>query len=186
MVLVAMTTASLSAQKLGVKAGVNLASYYGSDSEGSKTLTGFQVGGVYEIPLSDDFYLQPEALVTLKGSKVSDDVKIKPIYLEIPVRAMYKLPAGPGKLTLATGPYLGLGLFGKMTASGESANLFTKEDGADAAFLKRFDLGLSSAIGYELTSGLFFNVESSLGFLNVSEGSKLKNTTVALVAGFKF
>lgn len=185
-VLVAMTTATLSAQRFGVKAGVNFSNYYGDDADGSKTLTGFQLGGVYEMPLSGNFYLQPEALLTLKGAKGSGDLEMKPFYLEVPVRGMYKLDAGPGKLTLATGPYLGLGLFGKVTGSGESANLFTKVDGANAALLKRFDLGLSSAIGYELTSGLFFNIESSLGFLNVAEGSKMKNTTVALVAGFKF
>lgn len=185
-VLVALASVSVSAQKFGVKGGMNLSSYYGGDTEGVKTIVGFQLGGVYEIPLSGDFYLQPEALLSLKGAKSTDDLKIKPFYLEIPVRAMYKLSAGSGKLTIATGPYLGFGLFGKMSNSEESANLFTKVDGADAALLKRFDLGISSAVGYELASGLFFNVESSLGFLNVAEDSKMKNTTIALVAGFKF
>ncbi len=167
---------------------MNFSNFYGNDADGTKTLIGFQFGGLYELPLSGDFYLQPEALLTLKGAKSDGtDQKIKPFYLEIPVRFMYKLPAGPGKLTLATGPYLGFGVFGEYTQSGVGYNLFTKVLDADEALMKRFDLGLSSALGYELQSGLFFNLESSLGFLKViNGGGDVKNTTVALVAGYKF
>ena len=188
MLLVALATVSVSAQRFGLKAGLNLSSYYGSDADGSKTLTGFQIGGLYELPLSGGFYVQPEVLLTLKGAKDSGtDMKIKPYYLEIPVRAMYKLPVGSGKLTLATGPYLGFGLFGQVTSSGVGIDLFTKVGTGDKPFMKRFDLGLSSALGYELPSGLFFNLESSLGFLNTFNASgDLKNTTVALVVGHKF
>lgn len=186
--LVAMATVSVSAQRFGVKAGLNFSNYYGSDSDGAKTLAGFQLGGLYELPLSGGFYLQPEAVLTLKGAEIEDsNVKLKPFYLEVPVRAMYKLPVGSGKLTLATGPYLGLGLFGQMKKSGAGLDLFSKVDGADKAFLKRFDLGLSSALGYELSSGLFFNVESSLGFLNTfNADGNVKNTTISLVVGHKF
>lgn len=190
MLLVAMATVSVSAQRFGVKAGLNLSSYYGSDADGAKTLAGFQLGGLYELPLSGGFYLQPEVLLTLKGAKVDDsgtNMKLKPFYLEVPVRAMYKLPVGSGKLTLATGPYVGLGLFGKVSEGDLSRNLFTKENGLNKAFMKRFDLGLSSALGYELPSGLFFNVESSLGFLNTfNVDGNVKNTTVSFVVGHKF
>lgn len=188
MLLVALVTVSVSAQRFGVKAGLNLSSFYGNDADGSKTLAGFQLGGLYEMPLSDGFYLQPEALLTLKGAEIEGTgVKLRPFYFEVPVRAMYKLPLGSGKFTLATGPYLGFGLFGQMKKSGSGIDLFTKEDGTYEAIMKRFDLGLSSALGYELSSGLFFNLESSLGFLNAinSEGS-IKNTTVSFVVGHKF
>ena len=188
MVLVAMATVSVSAQRFGVKAGLNFSNFYGNDADGTKTLTGFQLGGLYELPLSGGFYLQPEALLTLKGAKDDGtDQKIKPFYLEIPVRFMYKLPAGPGKLTLATGPYLGFGLFGQYTYSGVGYNLFTKVLDSDKALMKRFDFGLSSSLGYELRSGLFFNLESSLGFVKVvNDGGDVQNTTVALVVGYKF
>jgi len=191
LVILAMTTISMSAQNFGLKAGVNFSSYYGSDAGDLKSLVGFQVGGLYDVPLSGGFYLQPSAMLTMKGAKSSGsiDSNMKPFYLEVPVRVMYKLDAGPGKITLAVGPYLGLGLFGKSTTTvgGQSVsiNLFTKEAGLSEAMLKRFDMGISSAIGYELTSGLFFNVESSLGLLNVSNDSNVKNTTISLVVGFK-
>ena len=187
LVILAVATVSTFAQKFGVKAGVNLSSYYGDDAKGSKTLTGFQVGGLYEMPLSEGFFLQPELLLTLKGAKSAvGDLKMKPFYLQVPVKAMYKLDLGTGKFTLAAGPYAAIGIAGKVSSGSESANLFTKEDGATEAMLKRFDLGLSSGIGYEFNSGLFINFESSLGFLNVAKDSKMKNSTLSLVAGFKF
>jgi hypothetical protein len=192
LVILAMATISLSAQKFGLKAGLNFSSYYGSDATDLKTLMGFQVGGLYEMPLSDNFFLEPSAMLTMKGAKSSGviDSNMKPFYLEVPVRAMYKMDAGPGKFTLAVGPYVAMGLFGKSTTTlggaSISINLFTKEGGETEAMLKRFDMGISSAIGYELTNGLFFDVESSLGLLNVSSGSNTKNTTVSVVVGLKF
>jgi len=195
MAILAMATISMQAQKFGVKAGINISNYYGSDADAGdvKSLVGFQVGGLYELPLSGDFYLQPSAMLTLKGARSpqsGQDLNIRPYYLEVPVRVMYKLNAGPGKFTVAVGPYVGLGLFGtaSMTAGGQSSsvNLFTKVTGNSEAVLRRFDMGASSAIGYELSSGLFFNVESSLGLVHVSKNSNMKNTTISLIAGFKF
>jgi hypothetical protein len=188
MVLVVLTTLSVSAQRFGIKGGLNLAGYSGNDASALDTRVGFQLGGLCELPLSGGFYLQPEALLSLKGAQHTSNgvtASLNPYYLEIPVRGMYKLDAGTGKLTLAVGPYLAVGLFGKVTASqgsqSQSVDLFTDETG-----MKRLDLGVSSAIGYELPTGLFFNIESSLGLMNVADGGDLKNTTVALVAGFKF
>jgi len=194
MILVAMATVSVSAQKFGVKAGANISSYYGSDAKDLDSRIGFQVGGLYELPVSGDFFIQPEALLTLNGAAKSvtgASFSINPLYLQVPVKALYKLAAGPGKVTIAAGPYLAIGIAGKETykidgQSESSMSIFTKENGASEAILNSFDLGLSSAVGYELSSGLFFNLESTLGFLNVSKDSNMKNSSVSLVAGFKF
>lgn len=188
---VAMATFSVSAQKFGVKAGVNLASYYGSGSDGLDSRIGFTVGGLYEQNLSGDFYLQPEVLLTLKGAKYgSGDSKssLNPLYLDIPVKALYKLPLGTGKFTIAAGPYFGIGLAGKYKQGDASVNLFSKESGADEAMCKRFDMGVTGAIGYELSGGLFINFETETGFLKVfnGEGDNVSNNALALVVGYKF
>lgn len=185
-VFVALATLSVSAQKFGIKAGVNFADYYGDDAKGLDSKTGFQVGALYEMPLGTNLYLQPEAVLTLKGAKTSGDLTINPYYLEIPVRALYKIPAGPGSVTIAAGPYISMGLFGKSKNGGDSYNLFTKEDGEDEAALKRFDMGLSAAVGYELQNGLFFNLESGTGLLEVAKDTKMKNSVFTISAGFKF
>lgn len=189
---VALTTMSLSAQRFGVKAGLNLSNYYGEDAEELKTLTGFQVGGLFEMPLSGGLFLQPEAILSLKGATASEsgmDMSMKPFYLEVPVKLSYKLNAGPGKFTIGVGPYAGLGIFGKASVGVEgysvTQDLFTA-DNDEEALLKRFDFGVAGAMGYELPSGLFFNLESAMGLLNVAENAQTKNTVVSLVAGFKF
>jgi len=193
MAILILATVSTYAQKFGVKAGANLSSYSGSDAKDLDSRIGFQVGGLYELPISGDFFIQPEALLTLNGAKVSatgNSSSINPLYIQVPVKALYKLAVGPGKITVATGPYFALGIAGKFTTTSGgtsiSQNLFTKENGASEAILNSFDLGLSSAVGYELSSGIFFNLESTIGFLDVAKDSNMKNSSVSLVAGFKF
>lgn len=202
-VAASLITMSLSAQRLGVKAGLNLSNYYGDDAEDLNIRAGFQLGALYEVPLSEGLFLQPEVVISLKGAQYSESEggysysqSISPFYLEVPVKVLYKFEVGAGKLTFAAGPHLGLGLFGKakheMEGEGESYNgsynLFTKEDEAEKATFKRFDLGISGAIGYELESGFFVNIETSTGFLSVGnyEDSKLYNNVFAFVAGYKF
>ena len=189
MAILTLAAVSTYSQKFGVKAGANVSSYYGSDAEDMGSRIGFQVGGLYELPISGDFFIQPEALLTLNGTKkdvVGYSTSMNPLYLQVPVKALYKLTAGTGKITIAAGPYVALGLAGKFKAGDSSINLFSKENGLDEALLKRFDAGLSSAVGYELSSGLFFNLESTLGFVNVAKDASMKNTSFSLVAGFKF
>ena len=145
LILAAVTTY---AQKFGVKAGANLSSYSGSNAKDLDSRIGFQVGGLYELPVSGDFFIQPEALLTLNGAKYSTSgysLSINPLYLQIPIKALYKLAAGPGKFTIAAGPYVALGIGGKETekidGNSQSYSLFTKEDGASEAAFKSFDLG---------------------------------------------
>lgn len=195
-ILVTVVAFSASAQRFGLKGGVNLANYYGSDADGAKMLVGFNVGGLVELPLSGGFFLQPELLLSMKGAKVPsaisgvESLSLKPFYLDIPVKIMYKLDAGTGKLGLAVGPYVGFGIAGKATASSgsvdASVDLFSKIEGADQAFLKRFDAGLASSISYELQSGLFFALDSNLGLVSVANGGSLKNTVISLGLGYKF
>lgn len=192
--VIAIVAVSVSAQKFGVKAGLGFAGYYGDNAKDLDSRLGFTLGGLYEIPLSTTgVYLQPEALITLKGAKMSEsgyESNLSPFYLEVPVRALYKLNAGAGKVTFAAGPYVALGLFGKGSEKyeGESTsyNLFTKEDGASEAEMRRLDFGFSGAVGYELPSGLFVNLESSTGLVDIAKDAKMKNTVLALVVGKKF
>ena len=111
-VFVALISLSVSAQHFGVKAGVNIAGFYGNDAEETKNITGFNVGALYEVPISGGFYFQPELLSSMKGATVSEsgvDAKFKPYYLDVPLKLMYKFKFDAGNLTIAAGPYVGLG-----------------------------------------------------------------------------
>lgn len=189
--ILAMATTSISAQKFGVKAGLNLSTHLGDDADGAKVQPGFHIGGVVELPLSKSLYLQPELLLSQKGAKYKDGgvtSRMKPLYLEVPVNLMLKADLVTGKVTIAAGPYFAYGVSGKQSSGGASVDLFSKADGADEAILKRFDAGIGVAAGYEFNSGLFFNLGTSYGLTNVAEeaGVSVKNSTVTLSVGYKF
>ena len=192
-VFVALISLSVSAQHFGVKAGVNIAGFYGNDAEETKNITGFNVGALYEVPISGGFYFQPELLLSMKGASASEsgvEMKIKPYYIDVPLKLMYKFRFDAGNLTLAAGPYVGLGVFGKMSGESQgvtaSADLFTKVGDATEPLMKRFDAGIASTVAFELPKGLFFSMDSNMGLVKVVNDGDLKNSVVSFGVGYKF
>lgn len=101
--------------KFGVKAGLNVSTFTGDDSDEAESLTGFHVGGVAEIKFTDKFSLQPELLYSTQGAKASvsgieggvaynADIKAKVSYINLPVMAKYYVIPG---LSLEAGPQVG-------------------------------------------------------------------------------
>lgn len=147
--------------------------------------------------------------------------KINPVYLEIPILAAVKFQVADNmKFVVNAGPYLAFGVGGKAKnswdLSGEYAELakeypdefqeadfklFSKEDGADKAALKRFDLGLQYGIGLEISEHYMVNLTGQYGFINpVNEKGPAgdymfdkndkkispKNMSFAITVGYKF
>ncbi|TAL47704.1 MAG: PorT family protein, partial [Chitinophagaceae bacterium] len=117
----------------GLRAGVNFQNINGKDDNGDKLkndmLTGFNIGLNAEIPVGVDFYFQPGLLYTIKGAKSKDVIlgetfnsKVKISYLELPLNFLYKPMLGKGHLLLGFGPYVALGLSGKVTYEGGGSN----------------------------------------------------------------
>src|SRR5690554_5058966 len=73
-VAIAITTTVSQAQevRIGAKGGVNFATFSGDDLGDVKSRTGFHIGGLVEIPVSEKFAIQPEVLYSSQGSKYSD------------------------------------------------------------------------------------------------------------------
>ena len=71
--------------KFGAKAGLNLASI-GGDETDVKSLTSFHVGGVAEIMISDKFSVQSEIVYSAQGTRAEEgDGELKLDYINIPV-----------------------------------------------------------------------------------------------------
>ena len=106
-------------------------SNYLSNSQGSFTSTNSLGAGVladYEI--TKEFFLQPGISVLSKGFVANEIVEYldaqnnyqtnatvfsyKPIYIEIPVNAVLKLPLGKGNVQLGGGPYFAYAVGGKL------------------------------------------------------------------------
>jgi len=93
----------------------------------------------------------------------------------LPLNAVYKALVGNGYFMLGFGPYVGYAI---STSGGD---------------FKAFDAGGNIFAGYELAGGLFFQLNTQLGMLNIYDGSdisedksSIKNTGFGLSLGYRF
>lgn len=110
--LMMMSTTFISAQEFiyfGVKGGVNFSTING-DFEGSpESRTGYHLGLLAEVPLSDRFSIQPEVLYSAQGFDVveredAENLEYKLDYINVPVLAKVYLIQG---LSIEAGPQIG-------------------------------------------------------------------------------
>jgi hypothetical protein len=167
---------SAKAQKTYVQGGLNLANITNTNdgqTEKNNILPTFNVGLMHRFGMSPYVALETGLLFTGKGSKAetyftnTDYVKTKfnPLYLEIPLNVVVKIPMGAGSnLFFNAGPYAAVGVAGKSTSETKIGALvstseknikFSNDDPLtseqeDAAYdkLKRFDFGLNFGGGF--------------------------------------
>ncbi len=193
----------------GIRAGVNFQNINGKDANGDKLdyklKTGFNVGANVELPLADEFYLQPGLLFSTKGHKSKTVDGSRSIsYLELPINFLYKPVLGEGKLLLGVGPYIAYGIGGKVkfTGNGTTINRDVKFKNSvnqidyytsAGAYFKPFDFGANLLAGYELSNNLSVQLNAQLGLAKINpklEGStsnaKETNTGFGVSVGYRF
>lgn len=188
----------------GVRAGVNFTNINGEHANGDdldyKIKPGFHVGVNAEIPLADEFFIQPGVLFSTKGGKldIPGNPKINVAYVEVPVNFLFKPEIGTGKLLLGVGPYLGIGVGGKYKTDEKDFDVkFTNDikasDPEEAYYTKRIDAGGNLLFGYEFANNFSVQLNAQLGLLNLDpkiEGnkpnSKAKNTGFGVSVGYRF
>jgi len=192
-VIAIFSFASINAQNIrfGAKAGVNLASINGDETDDFDMRTSFHVGAVVEIPLSDKFSVQPELLYSSQGAKsefseldVTGDYKFKLDYLNVPIMMKYYVTEG---LSLEAGPQIGILLAANTEL--EVGDVSEEEDVKE--FMKDIDFGLNFGAGYQLENGLNFSARYNLGLSNIidveeSDDSKIHNGVIQVSVGFFF
>lgn len=176
--------------KIGAKAGLNISNI--SDLDDSKSKTGFHVGAVAEIFITEKFSVQPEIIYSTQGAKQEETVYFMGVsakfkattkldYLNIPIMAKYYIIDG---LNVQAGPQVGFNVKSeaKMEANGESETMDMKSD------TKKVDFGLNLGVGYELPIGVFFDARYNLGLSKISkEGdNSAKNRVFQISVGYKF
>jgi hypothetical protein len=180
--------------KFGIVAGPSFSSFTSKtagDKETSDLLVAFRGGFTADIPLADEFYIQPSLLYSGKGGKETTEIlgrdvtlKTKLHYINVPVNFMFKPEVGSGNLILGVGPYFAYAVGGK---SGDNDIEFGNEDGDG---LKRFDSGGNLQFGYEMKSGLNFTLHAEMGFINlVPDGdndNSTRNNSFGVSVGYKF
>lgn len=188
-----------SKMSFGILGGVNFQNLNGKLSSGDKLdndmLLGFHGGVNVQIPIAPEFYFQPGLMFATKGAKDTYTVlgteftnKIKINYIEMPLNLVYKASLGNGFFMLGFGPYLAYGINGKQVFEG---NDITFERGVD---YKALDAGANIFAGFETAGGLFLQLDTQFGMLNInpedenssSNQATAKNTGFGLSLGYRF
>lgn len=198
--------------KLGIRGGLNLADmkYEPKDqtngTPNANSLASFNAGLVIDIPLVPGLALQTGAGLSGKGSKVewtngssSYAETINPWYVEIPANLVFKPQIAPGtRLYFGVGPYLGIGVGGKASFSGNTpiGNFYsdhTLKFGNDSnSDLTQTDVGGNILAGFEFGQGLTLGAQYGLSFTNnTPNGSNnaakiLRNKVLSINVGFFF
>jgi hypothetical protein len=189
---------------IGVRAGINFQNNTGKDAAGNeldnKMKTGIHIGLNAEVPIAEDFYIQPGLLFSTKGSKDKTYRKINTrlSYLEIPINFLFKPELANGKLLLGVGPYLGIAVGGSYTdANGHKqkykfAHKVTVAESTTHAYARRMDFGFNFLAGYELSNKVSVQLNAQLGMANLrtkiegySDKTKIKNTGFGISVGYR-
>ncbi len=194
-----------------VKGGLNLSNLLVKDNETTyskdfKSKPGFHVGLTAEIPISGKVAFESGILLSTNGFKNSVTETIGDqtykhndsenlLYLDIPLTGKAYFNVGQTKIFGALGPYIGLGLSGKVKSElitngqTETHNQTIKWGTNSGDTFKRPDFGVTASVGTEISSiqfGLYYN----LGLANISatpdNGYKIKNRVFGLTVGYKF
>jgi hypothetical protein len=202
------------AQKTGttfaVLGGVNMQTINGKNIAGSKLsndlIIGFHVGAHAQIPIVPEFYFQPGLLFSTKGFKNTENNTTSTLnlsYIEVPLNLVYKGALGNGFIFIGFGPYVGYGIMGKRKFESQSitikpdvkfTNVVEVTDSPMDYYVKPLDAGANIFFGYEMSIGLFFQLNSQLGMLRINpedkripnDESSMKNTGFGLSLGYRF
>lgn len=188
--------------KLGVKAGLNIASLTFDESElNSSGKTGFTAGVMVEIPMAKNFSLQPELLYSQQGTKVSfsdPDVTnsnykstIKLNYLNIPVMLKYYVLKG---LSVQAGPQIGI----LLKANNKYQDNFLGYENHDSLNIKEYSSGIDTSVnfglGYQFKDKFYTDLRYNISYSNVFKESDvnyfinndMKNRVFQVTIGYFF
>lgn len=196
---------SFAQTSFGVKGSFNMYNLSVKDTDGEKIelkmIPAFDAGVFAEIPIVPEFYFRPELYFATKGAKSKNEssgIKVNLSYVVLPLDFLYKGDLSGGKVFIGIGPYIALGVGGKLSSGSESIDIKFKndlsaEDMGNAMYYKPLDFGGNLMAGYEFKNKFSFAINTTLGFTNIEpkiEGnapeSSTKNIGFGLTLGYRF
>lgn len=190
----------------GVLGGINFQNLNGKNITGDKLqnnlIIGFHAGVNVLIPVAPEIYFQPGLLFSTKGAvnkDASPELKYRVNYIEVPMNLLYRGQLGNNFVLLGFGPYLAYAASGDVMIGDEKRKIVFQNtvetgDPLTTPYMRRFDAGANIFAGYELSSGLFFQINTQLGLLKINpddkripgDKSSIKNTGYGLSVGYRF
>jgi Outer membrane protein beta-barrel domain len=211
--LLFVTTLSFAQLRFGVQAGLNQSSMVGKGIDNATATTdatvtytsisAFKVGGFVDYSIVPTFSLEAGLFLSGKGAKgeaafnmgstsLSANSSIMPLYIEIPLNAVYKANMGGSILHLFAGPYVGFGVGGKIktnsklvlggATTSESKTLDVKFGTATDSDLKSTDWGINVGIGLEFKKFLL-RTQYGFGLTNLDPENRVEQAAHYRVIG---
>ena len=166
----------------------------GIDKGSSDMKMGASMGGFLNLGLSSPFSIQGEILFHYKTSDFnwnSHAGKHQYWGVEIPIYAMYSWNVrSNNQLYVGIGPYTNFGFGARFKEGGQKIDVYEKEENTGLPIMKDSDTGFGIKLGYELTSGLQFNVAYKMSVTNIidanSSSVKMKPQTFAFGIAYRW
>ena len=159
---------------LGLKGGLNVASWDHSQNENLNSRIGYHAGIFANIPVGYQISIQPEAVYSSQGVKYTEggfEHSLALNYVNIPV--MVQANVGRGFYAQA-GPQLGILTSVKDQVNSVETGFFEKND------FKSTDVALGVGLGYKGLSGFGIDARYNLGLTNInnSGSANIKNNVL--------
>ena len=197
LVACAFMAAGVCAQpKLGVKAGLNLASISNTDDENikSKMKPSFYAGVFADFQVLDFMSISPELLYSRQGFYMKDSAEgetyktwYRTNYLNIPVMIKFTFVKG---LSIDVGPQFGFNLNGKMKDKWEYEGESGDEKTSTSDAIKTFDFGMNFGVSYMITEKIDVAARYNVGFTEVFKNNNSKdachNGVLQIGVGYRF
>lgn len=188
-----------------IRGGMNLSNVsawkneYGFKS--GKVRFGYNFGGIADITLGNDVYLQTGLSFTTKGAKVNRlsttmgnmEAKMEAMYIQLPIYFTYKFNfPNNTHFGFAMGPYVAYGVAGKTTLTTLDGTPESNKGNTFAGdrLWNRPDVGLGIELQAELSRFVFI-IGSDTGFTRIwkremlNDNLKVRNNSVYLSLGVK-
>ncbi len=215
--LCSVTTSAFSQMRYGAVVGGNLSRLAVSGNDLTSEFGAGAFVGVYvAVPLNSTLSIRSGLNFQHIGVK-NDFAKVVSVerrinYLELPVHVTYSISVPrAGSFLIGVGPFVGLQLSGSEKKKWEEidatngdvsfpSGVFESDIvySGDHASMNRFDYGISSLLGYKLSSGLFIRAGYNIGLAQLNKRQedfqfnatqkeyKEKSRIVSLGVGFEF
>lgn len=142
--------------RIGIKGGLNLSNLYTNDVEKENVRIGYHFGVFAKLPLNDHFAIQPEALFSTKGAKLTyqnsflEGVgKFNLDYVDVPVLAVFNITS---TINFHIGPYFGFLMSSSVSNDTEGSTLFDFENELSKDDFNKTDMGVCAGVGIDFSN----------------------------------
>ena len=173
----------------GVKGGVNFATLSGDDEfDSPDSRTSFHVGLVAEMPISEMFSIQAEALYSGQGAQFDfdgsdgDKAEFQLDYINVPVLAKIYVTKG---LSFEVGPQFSFLVNEEIDLNPNSndGDLDLEDTDFEA---ESFDFGVAGGLTFQTEMGIFATGRYTYGLTEIYKDSDIRNSVFQIGIGYKF